>query len=96
MTVDEVRDSQRVERSGYELSALIVGGDSGSGIFDDRGRLAAIVFAEPTRRDATAFAVGANEIQAVLSAPEGPYACDPNRSRVTPTFNDSASPETAP
>ena len=94
MTVDEVRSSRRVRRSGYELDARIDGGDSGSGMFDDRGRLAAVIFAEPTQRDATAFAVGADEIEAVLSAPEAPYACDPNRSRVMPTSNDP--PETAP
>ena len=96
MTVDEVRSSRRVMRSGYELAARIVGGDSGSGVFDDRGRLTAIIFAEPTRRDVTAFAVGADEIRAVLTAPEGPYACDPSRSRMTPTFNEQASPETSP
>ncbi len=80
--IDEVRGTERHERDGYELDATISSGDSGAGVFDARGRLAAIVFAEPTERDGITYAVGGAELDAVLGAEERRYECRPDLSRV--------------
>ncbi len=82
MTVDEVRGADRHRRGGYELDARIDRGHSGSGLFSD-DRLAGIVFAVPSERDAT-FAVRAEEIEAVLDRAERSHACDPEESLVVP------------
>lgn len=85
MQVDDVRRATRSQRAGYELDAAISGGDSGAGVFDDEGRLAGIVFAVPTTRDRATFAVGAREIDTVLTSPDRvDHVCDPDRSEVVP------------
>ncbi|NND73525.1 MAG: trypsin-like peptidase domain-containing protein [Ilumatobacter sp.] len=80
--IDDVRGADRHERDGYELDAEIGGGDSGAGVFDGDGRLVAIVFAEPTERDAITYAVGGRELALVLGAHDRRYECRPESSRV--------------
>jgi len=85
LNVDEVRGSQTSSRAGYELAAQIDGGDSGAGVFDEQGRLAAIVFATSNERDGIAWATRADEIEAVLATPPTTgYVCDPIQSRIVP------------
>ena len=81
MEVDDVRSTTRSHRSGYELDAEIAGGDSGAGVFDTDGGLGGIVFAIPTERSGSTYAVGRSEIDHVLSvAGRGEYHCDPAQS----------------
>lgn len=83
MDVDDVRDTSRSTRAGYELDAAIAGGDSGAGVFDGDDRLVGIVFAVPTARSAATFAVDDTEIAAVLAATDvGEHRCDPARSQL--------------
>lgn len=83
LVVDEVRGTARHRRGGYELEAAIERGDSGAGLFDDSGRLIALLFARSSDRDGIAFAVDATELRAVLdAAPRDSWRCDPDRSRV--------------
>jgi S1-C subfamily serine protease len=85
MEVDDVRRTARSERAGYELDAAITGGDSGAGVFDADGRLVGIVFAVPTGRGDATFAVGAREIEPVISTAErAEHRCDPSRSQILP------------
>lgn len=84
MDVDDVRASTRSTRIGYELDAAITGGDSGAGVYDADGRLAAIVFAVPSERDGATYAVGRTEIESVLVADRRSFRCDPERSQLTP------------
>ncbi len=85
LNVDEVRGTERSSRAGYELAAVIDGGDSGAGVFDQQGRLAAIVFATSTERDGIAWAIRAEELESVLAAPPTTgYSCDPTKSRIVP------------
>jgi hypothetical protein len=85
MEVDDVRRTTRSERAGYEVDAAIAGGDSGAGIYDGKGGLAGIVFAVPSARGDATFAVGAVEIDAVISAERAAHRCDPARSQMAPT-----------
>ncbi len=85
MEVDDVRRTTRSERAGYEVDAAIAGGDSGAGIYDGKGRLAGIVFAVPRARGDATFAVGAVEIDAVISAERAVHRCDPAHSQMAPT-----------
>ena len=84
LTIDEVRGTRRTSRGGYELRAEIGRGDSGAGVFDADGRLAAIVFAVPTEREGIAWATRADEIEAVLDdvRDDSHYVCEPEASRV--------------
>lgn len=91
--IEEVRGAQRHERDGYELDAAIRGGDSGAGVFDERGRLTAIVFAEPTANEAITYAVGGAELAAVLGADDRHYACAPERSRIVEVPTPISSPD---
>lgn len=85
MDVDDVRRTTRSERAGYELDAGIAGGDSGAGVYDADNRLAGVVFAVPTARGDATFAVGAREIDAVIStAARAEHRCDPARSQMVP------------
>jgi S1-C subfamily serine protease len=85
MDIDDVRAATRSERVGYELDALIAGGDSGAGVYAPDGALVGIVFAVPTERDGATFAVGAAEIGAVLESGErSRYVCDPVESQLVP------------
>ncbi len=85
MDVDDVRAETRSERVGYELDAAIAGGDSGAGVYEPGGDLVGIVFAVPTERDGATYAVGAEEIGAVLESGErSRYVCDPVESQLVP------------
>lgn len=82
--MDEVRGSRRSQRSGYLLSAATQPGDSGSGLYDDQGRLAGLLFAVSTDDQARSWATAANEIEEFIADPSlrGSFACDPDRSRL--------------
>jgi len=70
---DREQDSQR---SGYELSVEIKGGDSGSAIVDNADRLAGVVFARSTRRDAS-WATSVTELAGITAQRGAPdWACD--------------------
>ena len=84
MTVDEVDSSQQTQRSGFELSAPIAGGDSGSGVFDRSGRLLGVVFARSTERTATGFAVDAAAVENLMGMDRVSHQCDPLLSRSVP------------
>jgi len=67
---------QDAERSGYELSVEIMGGDSGSAIIDNADRLAGLVFARSTRREAS-WATSVTELDGITrrhGVPE--WSCD--------------------
>ncbi|MEM9606030.1 MAG: serine protease [Actinomycetota bacterium] len=81
LVVDEVRGTERHERGGYELDLAIELGDSGSGIYDD-DRLVGIVFARSSERDSIAFAIDADEVEAVLDVEPTTWVCDPDDSRL--------------
>lgn len=85
MDVDDVRSQTRSQRAGFELDAAILPGDSGAGVFDSQGRLVGIVFAVPTERSGSTFAVRAQEIAAILAAPDREYRCDARASRLIPS-----------
>jgi len=81
--VDDVRSTSRSERSGFELDAAIVGGDSGAGVYDGDGRLVGVVFAVATSRTDATFAIDSAEISALLASSEAvEYRCDPMRSQL--------------
>lgn len=82
LRADNVREPGRSLRAGYELGATLLPGDSGAGVFDAAGNLVAIVFSGPEARDGRVFAVGADEIRAVLGAPSAEWICEPADSRV--------------
>jgi len=85
ISVDEVRGPNVVEREGYELAGEIDGGDSGAGVFDHRGALGAIVFAEPSTPEAgdlRAFAVAVPPIDELSDGLEQSYSCDASMSRL--------------
>ena len=84
MTADDVRRTTRSQRSGFELDAAILPGDSGAGVFDSGGRLVGVVFAVPTERSENTFAVYAAEIRPLLSAPDQEHRCDPTKSVIVP------------
>lgn len=82
LRADNVRQPGRTDRSGYELDASLLPGDSGAGVFNNDGSLVAVVFSGPADRDGRVFAVSADEIEAALAAPPADWRCDPEESRV--------------
>lgn len=83
--IERVRADERVRRSGYQLDADVVQGDSGAGAFTPDGRLAGIVFA--TGEDGTVWLSAAEEIKAVFKQAadnSSEWRCDPDRSRLVP------------
>jgi len=72
LTTESIGDMERTtERSGYELSVSIKGGDSGAAIVDSHDNLVGIVFARSTRREAS-WATSSSEILDALSGREVP------------------------
>jgi len=70
--------SQQSERSGYELSTPVIGGDSGAAVVDDDDNLIGVIFARSTRREA-AWATSVSEIDAVLGLEGVPsWECEPD------------------
>ncbi len=82
--IDEVRGSRRSQRAGYLLEAVTRPGDSGSGLYDQQGRLAGLLFAVSTADGARSWVTAADEIQAFLAdrSLAGSFECDPDRSRL--------------
>lgn len=83
LEVADVGGTASHRRTGYELTGDIGPGNSGAGVFDADGRLGGVVFAISTDRDGVAFAVGAEEIEPLLSSSSDvPHVCNPDASRV--------------
>lgn len=86
IVIDEVRGTDRVRRSGYILAATTRPGDSGSGLYDDEGRLVGVLFAVSTEDEGRSWATAGSEIEAFLDDVQvaGSFACDVDRSRLAP------------
>ena len=80
--IEEVLGTRRVERAGLRLTGPAVVGDSGAGLFDTSGALVGVVFAVSDEGSGEVWASAATEIEALLDAPAGTWACDPARSRL--------------
>jgi len=66
LTTETIGDlNRKTERSGYELSVAIQGGDSGAAVVDADDDLIGVVFARSTRREAS-WVTSASEVMGVL------------------------------
>ena len=85
--MDDVRLTTRSTRRGYLVEATTAPGDSGSGLYDQAGNLAGLLFAVSTTGADRSWVTAASEIEAFLIDPSvaGTFTCDPERSRVTRT-----------
>ncbi len=88
--MDDVRSTTRSQRRGYRVDAATGPGDSGSGLYDEAGRLVGLVFAVSSADDDRTWVTAASEIEAFLVDPSvrGAFACDPERSRIARTGED--------
>jgi len=78
ISIEEVLGTQRHERLGYELDVVTARGDSGAGVYDDRGRLVGIVFAT-SDNGTTTWATAVSEVLAFVVENQSatlPLACD--------------------
>ena len=80
--IEEVRSTVRAQRFGFEIDHRVALGDSGAGVFDERGDLIGVVFGRSTIRDERSFVVHSEEIAQLLQGEESTYRCDPDSSRV--------------
>lgn len=82
--IDVVRAAGTAKRQGYELEAETLVGHSGAGAFDQRGRLAGIVFAVGSSVDRRTWVTASDEVEAFLSDESliGRFVCDPAQSRL--------------
>ncbi|MEX2654724.1 MAG: serine protease [Acidimicrobiia bacterium] len=80
--IEEVLGTRKVSRHGLELRAPAVVGDSGAGVYDERGRLVGVIFAVNDDGSAVAWATAAREVQALLERNPENWECDPQRSRL--------------
>lgn len=86
LRVDDVRAATRSLRNGYDLDVRLMAGDSGGGVFDSADRLVAIVFSAPVASDTgreRTYAVGWEELDRILDAPDGRFVCDSSKSQLT-------------
>ena len=67
LTIEEVLGTERHSRSGYEIAAVTGDGDSGSGVYDEEGRLIGMVFATGPDEDTT-WVTAAEEIEAFVAS----------------------------
>jgi S1-C subfamily serine protease len=86
--IEEVRSTVRSSRRGFELDQRVELGDSGAGVFDDDGRLVGLVFGRSTLHDDRSFAVNSEEIERLLTEPDGKYQCNPVNHRVEQALSD--------
>lgn len=95
ITTEVIGDlDQKSQRSGYELSVDILGGDSGAAIVDDDENLVGVVFARSTRRDAS-WATSASEVQEIRDRSGGPeWECE--RDSDVPLVLDAPEPRLRP
>jgi S1-C subfamily serine protease len=68
ITIDDIYGSATAQRSGFEFSGEVIGGDSGGPIISSNGDVLGIVYARSRSRPSTAFATDADQITAVLAA----------------------------
>jgi S1-C subfamily serine protease len=68
ITIDDIYGSATAQRSGFEFSGEVIGGDSGGPIISSNGDVIGIVYARSRSRPGTAFATDADQITAVLAA----------------------------
>ncbi len=88
--IDDVRGTGRSRRSGYVLAASTRPGDSGSGLYDDQGRLTGLLFAVSTDDSDRTWATAAEELEAFLeeSTTSVVHRCDPSQSQLVPVTDD--------
>lgn len=82
--IEEERSTVRSSRFGFEIDTSVELGDSGAGVFDDRGRLIGVIFGVSLSRDDRSFAVRTQEITELLDTPEERFLCNPLDDRVRP------------
>lgn len=75
--IEGVRSPVRGSRFGFLLDAQVELGDSGAPVFNNDGHLVGLVFGRSGETEGRTFAVRAEEIEAVLTAPETEWVCDP-------------------
>ncbi|MGY9082509.1 MAG: S1 family peptidase [Acidimicrobiales bacterium] len=82
LTTETIGDlSRKTERSGYELSVAIQGGDSGAAVVDTYDNLIGVVFAR-SRRSEASWATSASEVLRVLDQQGIPHWQCENSSEV--------------
>lgn len=84
ISIPEVLGTARSLRVGYELEAGAAHGDSGAGLFDDRGRLVGVLFAVDSDGSTRAWATASSEVKGLLDAPRVTWRCRVDRSRLVP------------
>lgn len=67
ITIDDIYGAATAQRSGFEFSGEVIGGDSGGPIISSNGDVLGIVYARSRSRPGTAFATDADQITAVLA-----------------------------
>jgi len=80
--IEEVRSATRSSRFGFELDHRVMLGDSGAGVFDNRGRLVAIIYGRSQGRADASFAVRKSEIDQALQGQAQSWRCDPALHRI--------------
>lgn len=80
-TGDDIYGEGDVSRRAIELSADVVPGVSGGGVFGESGELIGVVFAESRRREATSYAVDASEVRTFLEETDSETPSDTLRCR---------------
>lgn len=77
ITTNVVGSDAKSQRSGYELALPISVGDSGAAVLNDAGEVAAIVFAQSTKREGVSWATSAQEVTPILGRSDAPaWRCD--------------------
>lgn len=80
-TGDDIYGEGDVSRQALELAIDVVPGVSGAGVYDARGRLVGVVFAESRRRGDVTYAVSGDEVRAFLEDVDPATPADTNRCR---------------
>lgn len=80
--IQEVLGTERVTREGLKLAVPAAVGDSGAGVFDDKGRLVGVLFAVNDDGSSIGWATAASEVEALMDRDLEEWRCDPSRSRL--------------
>lgn len=80
-TGDDIYGEGDVSRRAIELEADVMPGVSGGGVFDERGDLLGVVFAESRRRESISYAVDAREVVSFLEETDRASSADTLRCR---------------
>ncbi len=68
ITIEDIYGDGRVQRSGIEIQADIVVGDSGGPVLDETGAVIGVIYANSRVRDGIGFATDHDEIAEVIEA----------------------------